>query len=510
MTAAKTTRPGQSEDKRGHAYAAIDLGSNSFHMVVARHVDGNTTVLDRAREMVRLGSGLHRKNRLAAAAEARALACLERFGERLRGMQPDNVRIVGTNALRKAKNAAGFIERAEAAAGFPIDIIAGVEEARLIYLGVAETLREDRGRRLVVDIGGGSTELIAGSATTPQRLESLYMGCVSLSERFFADGKITAPRMRRAIVAAGTELAPHAAHFKQMQWPDVIGTSGTARAVARAARERGYGDGGVTAAALERLLADVVAAGHADSLGFAGLDERRRPVFAGGLAALAAVFRGLRLDAMRVSDGALREGVLLELIGRHQKHDTRADTVRALIKRHHIDHAHARRVCDLAGRLCGQVQADWGLTRRDKLLLQWAAQLHEIGLLLAHSQHHKHGAYMLEHMDLAGFSRQEQSALSMLVRLHRRKFAVELLERFPPGRAALLKKLAVLLRLAVLFHRARGEHTLPDIKIAVKKDGVALAVNSDWLAGRALTLADLEQEQAWLKAGGVRLRLENR
>ena len=496
-----------SNEDRGGEYAAIDLGSNSFHIVVARYNANTLTVVDRVREMVRLGAGLNSKNRLADEAADRALDCLRRFGERLRGIKSDNVRIVGTNTLRRARDSDRFIERAEAVLGFPVDIISGIEEARLIYLGVSETLKEDLGLRLVIDVGGGSTEMIVGDVTKPIRLESLHMGCVSSSEKFFGGGKITASRMRRAILAASIELEPYVAKFRQFEWVDVIGTSGTVRAIERVVRESGFSESGITPAALERLLAEVVDAGHVDDLNLTGLGERRRPVFAGGVAVMTAIFRALGIRHMRVSDGSLREGVLADLIGRSKEHDTRSETVRDLIDRHHVDKKQARRVRDLATYLFKQVKDDWGLKRRHKLVMQWAAQLHEIGLMVAHSQHHRHGAYILKHMDLAGFSRQEQEVLSILVRLHRQKFSHQILEHFRPEKATLMQRLIILLRLAVLFNRGRSERQQPEVRMRVNEDDVSLILNAEWLEQHPLTQADLEQEQRWLAESGIRLEI---
>jgi len=494
--------------ERSGEYAAVDLGSNSFHMVVSRLDDSAQTVIDRVREMVQLGSGLDDKNNLSEEASERALECLMRFGERLRGMDADNVRIVGTNTLRKARNANVFIKRAEAALGFPIDIISGVEEARMIYLGVSQTLQEDRGRRLVIDIGGGSTEMIVGDSSTPRHLESLYMGCVSTSKRFFADGKIGKSRMRKAIMAASVELEPHVAHFRRLEWVDVIGTSGTARSIERAIRESGWTEGGMTRASMEQLVDAIVAAKTVDELKLPGLGDRRRPVFAGGVAVMMAIFRALKIENMRISDGSLREGVLADLIGRHQSQDTRAETVNDMINRHHIDEAQAERVRDTANELFLQVREPWGLTARDRQLLKWAAQLHEIGLMIAHNQYHKHGAYLLKNMDLAGFSRQEQKILSVLVRLHRRKFQNNVLENCEEGQVETLSRLALLLRLAVVFNRGRKQQELPLIPITVDDTEVTLTLEADWIKEHALTQADLDDELGFLKKSMFTLNVQ--
>ncbi len=486
-------------------YAAIDLGSNSFHMVVARYHDNNLTIIDRVREMVRLGSGLDDKGNLTEEAADRALECLIRFGDRLRGMETENVRIVGTNTLRKARNARKFLFRAEDAVGFPIDIIAGVEEARLIYLGVSETLKEDRGQRLVVDIGGGSTELIIGDTQRPRYLESLYMGCVSATQQYFKKGKISASRMKKAILGASVELEPHVSKLMKTSWQDAIGTSGTARSIERVLRENEYSEGGITADGLESLVDRLIEIGHVDDLKMAGLGERRQPVFIGGVAVMTAIFRALGIKHMRISDGSLREGVLAELIGRSERHDTRADTVKDVIRRHQVDEAQAERVCQVAANLYKQSKKDWGLNKRDRQLLLWAAQLHEMGLMVAHNSHHKHGAYLLEHMDLAGFSRQEQTALSVLVRLHRRKLDTAVLEQCMSAHSEKLLRLVILLRLAVLLNRSRSEEQHPDIRIETEDHTLTLIFEDHWLSEHSLTQADLELEQDWLLGAGITL-----
>jgi exopolyphosphatase/guanosine-5'-triphosphate,3'-diphosphate pyrophosphatase len=498
----------EADNSRSVEYAAVDLGSNSFHMVVSRMDDSVQTVIDRVREMVQLGSGLDRYNRLSGEASERALDCLTRFGERLRGMDADNVRIVGTNTLRKARNAARFIKRAEEALGFPIEIISGIEEARLIYHGVAQTLQEDRGRRLVVDIGGGSTELIVGDSAQPLYMESLYMGCVSTSKRFFEDGKCGRSRMRKAVMAANIELEPHVAHFRRLEWVDVIGTSGTARAIERVIRESGWSEGGITRAGMEQLVEEIVEKKFVDELKLQGLGDRRRPVFAGGVAVMMAIFRSLSIDQMRISDGSLREGVLADLIGRRLSQDTRAETVNEMTKRHHIDESQAQRVCATANELFLQVRETWGLNARDRQLLLWAAQLHEIGLMIAHSQYHKHSAYLLENMDLAGFSRQEQKSLSVLVRLHRRKFRQDVLDACQEKEQQKLARLVLLLRLAVLFNRGRNQEELPLIPIKVNGAKVIITLDRDWIEEHALTQADLEEERLFLKQSMFNLKVK--
>lgn len=489
-------------------YAAIDLGSNSFHMVVAVDDHHGISVIDRVRETVRLASGLDEKNKISNEVQERALDCLSRFGERLRGLNESHVRIVGTNTLRKAKNAASFLRKAEEALGYSIDIISGIEEARLIYKGVAYTLQEDRGRRLVIDIGGGSTELIVGDRNKIIDLESLYMGCVSYTRRFFKKGKISPDRMRKAILAAQLELEPHTRKFKRLEWKDVIGTSGTARAIEQVVCECGWSQGGITIASIEQLIQAIIESDHIEKLNIPGLGEERQPVFVGGVVVMAGIFRSLKTRHMRISDGSLREGVLTELIGRHHQRDTRAETVGELVKRHHIDSAQAARVQQTATDLFRMAKGTWGLGKRGRKILQWAAQLHEIGLSLAHSQYHKHGAYILQYMDLPGFSRQEQCSLSVLVRLHRRKFDNQVFEQCASAREGVLKRLAILLRISVLFNRGRGDEESAPIELVVQGATIWLSLPREWLEDHPLTMADLQQEQIDLEQSDIRLVLK--
>ncbi len=488
-------------------FAAIDLGSNSFHLVVAREEEHALTIIDREREMVRLSAGLDHKNLLTAEASERALECLARFGERLCGLKPDNVRVVGTNALRKAKNSKQFISDAEKALGFSIEIISGFEEARLVYLGAAQTLQGDRGRRLVVDIGGGSTEIIVGDMSDPLFLKSLCMGCVSSSERNFPDGEYDQKRMRRAILRAHLELEPYIATLKSLTAVDVIGTSGTARAIDNVLRENGWSETGITRNGLDKLGNKIIQAGKLEDLKINGLSEQRRPVFAGGVAVMTAVFKALDIEFMRVSDGSLREGVLHDLIGRVLYEDRRAVTVRDLMKRHHIDLGQAKRVRRTTLMMFDQVRKR-NLLKRERRLSAWAAQLHEIGLMIAHNQYHQHGGYVLQNMDLPGFSRQEQRALSILVRFHRRRYQPELIEDSGYVRSEALSLMTRILRLAVLLNRGRIPIELPPIRLRFDDTReMVLDIPANWLEGHPLTEADLEQEVELMAAAECKLRI---
>lgn len=490
--------------------AAVDLGSNSFHMVVARDVNGHLNVLDRLREPVRLAAGLNASGELDAAAFSRAIACLERFGQRLRDMPSGSVRAVGTNTLRQARNSDNFLEAAAAALGHPIEIISGLEEARVIYLGVSHSLHGHPGQRLVMDIGGGSTELIIGDGFDSIHMESLYMGCVSLSQEHFADGYISAKAMRRAEIAAGQELQGIEQDYRRLGWTSAVGSSGTIRAVGDVVHAMGWGDTGITMQALQRLREAMVSAGHISRLdALQGLPPERAPVFPGGVAILIATFAALGIERMDVSDGALREGLLYDLMGRIRHEDVRSRTIGTLSDRYHVDKEQGRRVHDTAIYCLHQVMHTWKLEEECAAsLLEWAAQLHEIGLAVAHSGYHKHGAYLLEFSDMPGFSRQEQKALAALVRSHRRKFSPAVFRVLPEMQREQLMRLSVLLRLAVLLHRSRADFPLPPFYLEGDGKSLALRFPAGWLELHPLTQADLMQEADVLKEGKFRLVFE--
>ncbi len=489
--------------------AAVDLGSNSFHLIVARYTHGQLVVIDRLRESVRLGSGLDEDGRLDREVAARAIACLERFGQRLREIRADKVRVVGTNALRRAHRKQSFLERARAALGTPIEIVSGIEEARLIYSGVAHSMPRSRGKRLVVDIGGGSTELIIGEQLNPLKLESLELGCVSLSERHFAGGRISLKRFARARVDAQRELAPIEAAYRNLGWLQAVGSSGSVKSVGDAIRELDPTANRITPEGLEAVIERMLQADHYREIEFASLSDDRRPVFAGGLAILAEIFEVLDLEDMQIADGAMRDGLLYDLVGRLTHEDARERTVRAMQARFHVDLAHAERVERTALRWLEEVAEGWQLDLSlAEQALSWAARLHEIGLDVAHSRHHQHGAYLLEHADMPGFAREEQKLLSRLVVGHRRKPMLEGLDRLLPPWDRQALYLIVLLRLAVVLHRGRGKAPLPEIRLQVK-DIRTLEIRFPvrWLRQHPLTVADLSQEIDWLQSAGFQLRV---
>ena len=488
--------------------AAVDLGSNSFHMVVARYSHGQLIILDRLREMVRLGAGLDEQGRLTRESTDTALACLERFGQRLHDMKAESVRVVGTNTLRRARRKGAFLDRARSALGHPIEIISGIEEARLIYLGVAHTMPSEPGKRLVVDIGGGSTEVIIGEGKHAKKLESLYMGCVSMSSRYFNDGGITDKRIKRARLAARLELEPVRANFRNYGFDQAVGSSGTIRSVGDVIRARNNGDGAITPAAVESLIEHAVKAGEVSKLRLAGLSEERLPVFAGGLAILVEIFDAFDIKSMRVADGALREGLLYDLVGRFTDEDARMRSVRAMQGRYHVDAAQSERVEASAADFLRQTTREWQLDEPfAELVLSWAARLHEIGLDVSHSHYHKHGAYLLANADMPGFPQEEQRILAAVVGAHRRKVNVDSLQELTPPWHIKAEYLIVLLRLAVLLHRGRSATALPKLELQAKGRSLEIAFPRGWLDAHPLTATDLENEIEYLKAGNFRLRV---
>jgi exopolyphosphatase/guanosine-5'-triphosphate,3'-diphosphate pyrophosphatase len=468
-------RAGVRRHTSSNTIAAVDLGSNSFHMIVARVVQGQL--------------------------QQRALDCLKRFGERLQGMHADSVRVVGTNTLRRARRTDKFLARAQAALGHPVEVISGREEARLVYLGVAHELSDDA-TRLVVDIGGGSTELILGERMEPKIMESLYMGCVSMWQAHFPDGNITEKAMRRAETAARLEFQPVEAQFRE-GWQAAYGSSGTVRAIGAVVRAAGWGDQDITPAALAKVREALLDAGHVERLRLNGLNEDRALVFPGGVAILTAAFEALGIERLRVSDSALREGLLYDLLGRLRHEDTRERTIAALSARYHVDRAQAARVEATVQEGFRQLKDEWNLTADDAALLSWAARWHEIGLGIAHSGYHKHGAYLARYSDLPGFSNTEQQMVALLIRAHRRRFPLEEFAGLPKAQAKKAWRLALLLRLAVLLHRARSDNDTPKLRLSGHKRRLTLKIPARWLARHPLTLADLQREVEYLKDAGI-------
>ncbi|MDD5297165.1 MAG: exopolyphosphatase [Rhodocyclaceae bacterium] len=494
-------------DKQGHeVIAAVDMGSNSFRLQVARVLEGQVYPLDNLKESVRLAAGLTPQKHLDEAAQERALAALGRFGERLRGFAPGTVRAVGTNALRVAKNAPQFLEKAEAALGFPIEVIAGREEARLIYVGVAHTLPDPSRQQLVVDIGGGSTEFIIGKSLKPLALESLYMGCVSYSMAHFPQGRVDKRNFAAAELAARRELQAIAQRYRETGWQEAVGSSGSAKALVDLLELNGLSQSGITRDGLEQLKSLLLKAGDASRLELSGVRPDRVPVLPGGLAIMLAVFKEFGLEHMLFSEGALRLGVLYDLVGRYQHQDQRQATVRQFMRRYQVEAGQARRVRDTSVSLLGQIlpevlDPDDG----DGQFLRWAANLHELGISIAHSGYHKHSAYILANADMPGFSKMDQARLARLVLAHRGK-----LERVQGLEAKSRDWLLILvLRLAVLLHRARDGSRPPSLRLQRTATGFAIGADAGWLDESPLTAAALREELKQWAALGLPLVIES-
>lgn len=482
--------------------AAVDLGSNSFRLQVARVENDQLYMLDGLREAVRLAAGLTADKRLDKPTQQRALACLQRFGERLRGLPKEAVRAVGTNSLRVAKNAPEFLKQAEAALGFPIDVIAGREEARLIYAGVAQGLPQNDDLRLVMDIGGGSTEFIIGSGMQPLKLESLYMGCVSYSVRYFPDGKINKSNLKQAELAARSEVQAIASEFSRDHWDVAFASSGSARVLCDILEQNGYSDGGLTRDGLEQLRAQMLKAGDIYKLDLPGLKADRIPVLPGGYAIMYAAFCELGIERMQPAQGALREGLLYDLLGRFHHHDQREVTVQQFMRRYHVDTRQAARVAHLADLFARQFQED-RYTEEEGQLLGWAARLHEIGISVAHSGYHKHTAYILANADMPGFTKTEQSCLSLLALAHRGNLEKLRGKLDAPDRLPLIMSL----RLAALIYRNRGDVKLPDMRARFSGTKFHLILEPGWLVRNPLTEAALLDEMKQWKDLGVSMQV---
>jgi exopolyphosphatase/guanosine-5'-triphosphate,3'-diphosphate pyrophosphatase len=495
--------------QEGESIAAVDLGSNSFHMVVAKMVLGQLRIIDRLRETVRLAEGLDGQGGLGDDARQRALACLSRFGERVRDLPSHRVRAIATNTVRALREPRAFLNAAETALGHPIEVVSGREEARLIYQGVAHAQPpKPMQRRLVIDIGGGSTECIIGSGFDTIERESLQVGCVASTRRFFPGGKLSKKRWKDALAEIEAEFQQFAGLYRTLGWQEAIGSSGTNKAIGDICAAMKLTKGAVTDEALPIVRERLLTAERIDLIDLPGLSDDRRPIIAGGILVLEAAFEALGIKRMMVSKAAMREGVLYDMLGRGRGDDPREASVDALMQRYGIDRAQAARVETTALHLFDQAALRWNLGGDERLMLIWAARLHELGLAIAHSQYHVHGAYVIEHSDIAGFTRQEQLFLAALVRNHRRNVSNKSLDALPERLLPGAKRSAALLRIAVLLHRSHEAEPLPDVGLRVVGNTLGLSLPSAWLDARPLLRTDLEHEPEGIAGLGVELVLE--
>lgn len=503
------------ETPESDLYAAIDLGSNSFHMILARQRDHQLQVIDKHKEMVRLRSGLDAQGWLSDEAIETALNCLTRFGQLIKHLPAQNIRAVGTNTLRNAQNSRRFLRAAGEALGHHIEIISGQEEARLIFLGVVHGLPKSNEQRLVMDIGGGSTEYIIGQEFSNQHLTSTEMGCVSLTQSFFAEDVITAERMSRAIASARQILRPHRKNLTKQSWDSVYGASGTIKSISQILVDNQWSsDGSIQLSGLQHLRGELIKAGGALDCNLPGLKEDRRPVIAGGLAILIATFEELGIASMLVSQNALREGLVFDTLGRLQNEDSREQSVQALQNWMRVDLGQAQQVTETARRLYHQAHNTWQLHDAEydySKLLEWAAQLHECGMAISYKRYRHHSAYLVEHTDLAGFTNQEKQMLAAMMINHRGKFIKEAFDSLFEPHNSKLVFLTILLRLAVRIHRGRDldkPQVLLHIDSSSLEHRLNLVFEAGWLAQHPLTAMDLDIEAKRLEAAGFYLTIQ--
>lgn len=482
--------------------AAIDLGSNSFRLEIGVAKGAHIARTGYWKETVRLAGGLGPDNHLSPRVIEQACICLARMNERLGGMPATRVRAVGTQTMRQAGNAAVFLQRAQDALGYPIEIISGREEARLVFEGCTRTLPASENRRLVLDIGGASTELIVGRGFEPNQAESFKIGCVNTTLRHFVQGKIDRGAMRRAQVAAAAELEEAQARYRAYGWDEAYGSSGTVGAASVILRNQGWTDGVVTAQGLAKLREALIAFGDVRRVQFGDIKPERAEVLVGGIAVLSAVFDTFGIQAMHPAKGALRAGLLYDLWGRTEHHDVRDATVARWQQQFGVDRKHANQVAVTAHQFYTALQPR--ATEDDHRTLRFAAQLHEIGFAVSHSEYHKHSAYLIKNGDLPGFSTSEQERMATLVlgqRGNLRK-VLELL-RDPRRAGALLA-----LRLAVIIHHARRPVRLPHWQLSVQR-AFELSLDSVWLERRPLTLHLLDEESQHWERVGIALKIRN-
>ena len=486
--------------------AAIDLGSNSFHMVVARLQNNQLHTIDAIKEMVRLAAGLDDRNILSEEKIEEALKCLSRFGQRIKDLPIENVVAVGTNTLRKAKNATAFLSRAEEALGFPINIVAGREEARLVYQGVSHSLAQTENFRLVIDIGGGSTEFIIGQAYKPLKMESLNMGCVNFTNKWFGNGDIHELLIHSAIIDARRKLEWISDEYLEHGWQECIGSSGTIKTIANILTQNYDTQGIITYEYLVKLSKLFIKAGHIDNISLDGLSSDRAPVVIGGLCVLMAAFEELKIESMQASEGALREGLLNDMFETYQGFDIRTNSVHDLEMRYQIDTAQSARICNTALHLYDQLD-QFEKESNLRLLLLWASKLHEIGLSISHHNYPQHSGYIIEQSDMSGFSREVQNTLGLMLRLQRNKLKMDMFDALPRLDKNIVL-IVILLRISIILERSRDWEAFRKIKIKIKEKNIKLKFAKNYLENHPLTKADLKQEIVEVAKSGYVLKLK--
>lgn len=493
--------------------AALDIGSNSFHLVVARIVAGSVQILHRVKQKVRLADGLDQDNMLSQEAIQRGLIALQACKESMQGFEPDTVRIVATHTLRRAINSMEFIDAARKVFPYPIEVIAGVEEARLIYQGVAHT-SSSAGKRLVIDIGGGSTEFIIGKGFEPLVLRSIQMGCVNYTNHFFSSGELSPEIFKKAITAAQQEMEIIMDRYLGMGWKSCFGSSGTIRTIAEVQAEILSDEGEesvpkITLDGLQKLIKHCCSYKKTKKLNFSNLNEDRKSIFPAGLAVLTAIFKSLQIEEMEYSPAALREGVLYEMEERLKHHDIRQRTAQSMATRYDVDTEQAQRVLATTRDLYLQCKQGWQIKDKElKSLLSWAALLHEVGLQINSRGVQRHSAYILRNAELPGFNQEQQALLATLVGCHRKKIKLEDIPQFQQFNYDETVKLITLLRLGVLLNLHRQDNLLPEIRCEAQNTYITLDFNGDWLSSADLMKADLETEAQRLRIIGIELNIK--
>ena len=488
----------------GSLLAAIDIGSNSFHLIIARLEHGELKPIETLAEKVQLGAGL-RRGRLSDDAIERGLDCLIRFSQLLAITELARIRVVGTNALRQAKNRRAFIEPAERILNVPVDVVYGREEARLVYLGVAHTLADDETSRLVIDIGGGSTEFIIGQRFEPLRLESLQIGCVTYAQDHFPKGAMSKKNYQAAYDRTLVEVSHIKKQFRAKHWAEAVGSSGTLQAIETLICTAGWRTQGIDRNSLEKLRKRLLKFDAACDIEMEGLNENRRQVITAGVAITQAIFDGLEIDTLRVSPGALREGVLYDLIGRLTHEDVRERTVTALLARYGVDEANAQIVGDRVCWLAEKVADEWTLDESDTELLHWAGRCHEIGLAISQKNFNRHSAYLLENSDLPGFAQREQELMSILVYGQQGKIKSALFNAVPKNQLPKVKRMVALLRIAAVLKYVEIHEDLPDFSVQTDAERLVFSLPKGWRELHPLTTWELQQSTSALAKLGVKL-----
>ena len=485
-------------------YAVIDLGSNSFHMLIAKSVAGDLQTIGRVKRKVRLAAGLDNNNQLSVEAMQRGWECLALFAERLQDIPATNITIVATATLRLAVNAKQFVEKAELILGHPIRVISGEVEAKTIYKGVAHT-SSTIGKQLVIDIGGASTEVVIGDGFTPLLYKSLHMGCVTFLEKYFSDGKLTHENFDAATDAAKKVIKPVVEQYKQLGWCNVSGASGTVQAIQEimiAQRQ----DDLLTLDKLNAIKHQAVLYKSIDKLDLPGLAQERKLVFASGLSILIALFESLEIDVMGLAGGALREGVLYSMIPELHNKDIRERTIGSFVTRYYIDETQSKRVADIAINLAKQVFDKWQLNAEDLGILNAAARLHETGLLIGYKKYGQHGAYIMANTDMPGFTKAQKSRLIFLIKYHKEdllKLSAVDLGCF----SEVTYKLLRILRLSVLFSMRRQDDVLPELKLIANDDELSIVIPHIWLSQHPLMQSELESEAYYIVKAGMKMHI---